>query len=110
MFNDDDLFPSKYYNNTTFPVPTGHVIEICAAVIEDVKDLMTGALRPKVVIGFTGLPKGFILIRTNYMMLASAFGRDGAHWIGRKVSVQRVPVTMNGTTSMGVRFVPIESA
>jgi hypothetical protein len=107
MFSDDVLFPSPYYNNETFPAPTGHEIEISSATIEEVKDPKTGTLRPKVVLRFAGLSKGMILNRTNYTTLATAFGRDGANWIGKRVAVQRVPVVMAGATSMGIRFLPV---
>jgi hypothetical protein len=108
MFNDDELFPTRYYNNATFPVPSGRVIAIHKAWVEQVKDPQTGVLRPKVMVSFVGLDKPFPLNRTNYTALAEVLGRDGAAWAGANVQVHRVPVSMNGKSSLSVRFVPLE--
>ncbi len=108
MFNDDELFPTRYHNNATFPVPSGRVIQIQSAAVEQVKDPQTGVLRPKVVLTFVGVDKPFLLNRTNYAALAEVLGRDGATWTGANVTVHRVPVVMNGKSSLGVRFVPLE--
>jgi hypothetical protein len=106
IFNDDELYPSKYYNNQTFPVPNGQVIQLARAEREQVKNPQTGLVGPKLVLYFAGLEKGFICARPNYNAFVDAWGRDGDHWIGKYVVVGREAMA-SAPGGLRVRFTPM---
>jgi hypothetical protein len=105
-FNDDLLFPSRFYNNASFPVQSGKVIQLARVEQDMIKNPSSGQLQPKLLLWFVGCEKAIICSRPNYDAFVTTWGRDGSQWIDKNVVVSREAMA-SAPGGQRVRFTPV---
>ncbi len=102
----NDALPSKYLNATDVGNQT-FKLTVASVVMEKMEN--DGAMKP--VMSFQGAQKSMPINATNWDNMASVYGDESDHWIGKQVEMYTEATRMpNGTPTRGVRIRPVAGA
>lgn len=85
----DQLFPGKYLKAGDFQ-GRDVVLTITAIALEELEG--ERGKQTKGIISFKETPKQLVLNKTNGLCLRGMFGRDTAHWVGKRVCLFPAPI------------------
>jgi len=97
-----DAYPSPYLKVTDLKGKTLK-LKIKAVSLESVGD------KNKPVLYFEGADKGLVLIKTNAVAIAEAYGSDTDGWIGKYIELYPTTVYFQGKNTPCLRVRPITS-
>ena len=103
--NREDIFPSRWFKASNFPQPRD--LKIVAAKVETPK-LPHGESEEKLTLTFEGEKKKLVINRTNFDVIAEAFGDDTDNWLGETIQLYADKTRFGGKVVPCVRVrVPI---
>jgi hypothetical protein len=99
----DDIYGSRFLNAVDLKAPFTGTVE---RVDEELFTRPNEPSRRRAVIWFRGAKKGVVVNATNARMMAEAYGKPFAGWVGQRVELRTEPVVFGGKQTLGLRLYP----
>lgn len=97
-----ELFPSNYLNAKSAGELNGKTLTIYEAKKETIRD------KAKLLLGFENVEKMLVVNKTNYQILAEAYGDETDGWLLKKVILGIIRVQFEGKLTPSIMLTPVQ--